>query len=395
MVTKYSERKTMIKKKTKPNHDLKNWFKGTLLVGAVPLAVFAADRLFAKPSQLETRVQVAQPAEVNDVDTPTYAIPDFNASEPNVADVNEPKDTEARVDEPNGLFYIVQRGDNLWNIAKKHKVSLSDLKQANQGINYDKLEVGQRVILPEAKKAAETGSEKGKDKSKIEEIIKQGFYIIEDGDTLTGLAKELNIPYTRLRLGNYDINPNKLRTGQKIEIPNKAEIVIEKEPGINYKELYKTLIKHEDVRTKVYLDSKEIQTIGVGFNLRKEGAKERIEELGYDYGKVLRGEQEIKRLEAYNLMREDLAMAVLHAKDYMGGSWDGLHEDAKEILVDMAYNMGENLGGIWSLRACLKAGKYEDAARRMETYQWYKETGRRAKGLVAKMKNIEQNPLKT
>ena len=89
--------------KKQPNHDLKNWFKRTLLVGAVPLAIFAANKLFAKsakPSRLETRVQAVQPAEVNDVNTLQYSIPqpdtpvepnyanEPNAPEPNVADVN-------------------------------------------------------------------------------------------------------------------------------------------------------------------------------------------------------------------------------------------------------------------------------------------------------------------
>lgn len=49
---------------------------------------------------------------------------------------------------PAGPVYIVQEGDNLWNIALRFGVSLDELKEANDITNPDALKVGDRLIIP-------------------------------------------------------------------------------------------------------------------------------------------------------------------------------------------------------------------------------------------------------
>ncbi len=52
-----------------------------------------------------------------------------------------------------GGTYVVQKGDILGRIAKKHGVKLADLKKAN-GLTSDKIVVGQKLVIPGAKAEA-------------------------------------------------------------------------------------------------------------------------------------------------------------------------------------------------------------------------------------------------
>ena len=55
-----------------------------------------------------------------------------------------------------GKYYIVAKGDNPVSIAKKLKVSQSDLLSANGITDPTKLQIGQKLIIPSQKSAAKT-----------------------------------------------------------------------------------------------------------------------------------------------------------------------------------------------------------------------------------------------
>lgn len=43
--------------------------------------------------------------------------------------------------------YIVQEGDTVWDISKKHKLSLEEIMQANPGVDLDRIKIGQELII--------------------------------------------------------------------------------------------------------------------------------------------------------------------------------------------------------------------------------------------------------
>ena len=43
--------------------------------------------------------------------------------------------------------YTIRRGDTLSHIAKKHKVSITDIRRLN-GIKNNRIQVGQEITLP-------------------------------------------------------------------------------------------------------------------------------------------------------------------------------------------------------------------------------------------------------
>ncbi len=58
-----------------------------------------------------------------------------------------------------GNFYIVAKGDNPVKIAKKLKVSESDLLAANHIDDPRKLQIGQKLIVPKSKAKAKKGGD--------------------------------------------------------------------------------------------------------------------------------------------------------------------------------------------------------------------------------------------
>lgn len=92
-------------------------------------------------------------------------------------------------------YYIVQKGDTLWNIANKYKTTVSKLKDINN-LSSNLIFVGQKLLIP----------------SNVKE------YIVQKGDTLYAISRMFNTTVSDL------INLNNLKTttlqiGQKLLIP--------------------------------------------------------------------------------------------------------------------------------------------------------------------------------
>ncbi|WP_245684763.1 LysM peptidoglycan-binding domain-containing protein [Orenia metallireducens] len=46
------------------------------------------------------------------------------------------------------ILYIVKKGDTFYSIAKKYKISVAELRDANPRINPDELLIGQKICIP-------------------------------------------------------------------------------------------------------------------------------------------------------------------------------------------------------------------------------------------------------
>jgi lysozyme len=127
------------------------------------------------------------------------------------------------------------------------------------------------------------------------------------------------------------------------------------------------LLKHEGLKLFVYNDSEGIPTIGVGRNLKSRG---------------------ITKEEAMYLLDNDI-------KDFTDKlsralPWfDALPQDVKNVLIDMAFNMG--IGGLLGFHMTLsniKAGDYEAASESMLDSKWADQVGYRAQELSNILKSV-------
>jgi len=145
------------------------------------------------------------------------------------------------------------------------------------------------------------------------------------------------------------------------------------------------LAKHEGRMKHVYLDTLQIPSIGIGFNLKRGGAREALQKVGADYDKVLAGTQDLTEAQIDGLFNKDLDTALAAAHRQVP-NFDDLAFNARLVVVDMMF-MGEAaFAGFKKLIAALKNRDYNIAADEMKSSQWYVQVKNRGIEDVALMK---------
>ncbi len=124
-----------------------------------------------------------------------------------------------------------------------------------------------------------------------------------------------------------------------------------------------TIIQHEGKRNKVYLDTKNIPTIGIGFNLTRDDAKSKIESLGLNFSDILLGKELLADDQMMYLFEEDFDRIVKIAKSFLY-NFDEHPDEIKFVIIDMAYNLENNLFGFTDLREALANKDYNTAYRK-------------------------------
>jgi|ERR1700733_3578747 tyrosinase len=98
--------------------------------------------------------------------------------------------------------YVVQQGDTLSGIAQRFGVSLQALEAANPQIHDpNKIYPGQVITVPVNPPP-------------------HGTYVVQSGDTLSGIAQKLGVSLQALEAANPQISdPNLIFPGQLVTIP--------------------------------------------------------------------------------------------------------------------------------------------------------------------------------
>jgi membrane-bound lytic murein transglycosylase D len=126
----------------------------------------------------------------------------------------------ARVDRPGKsrhsrnvrAVHVVRRGDSLWSIAKRHNMDVVQLANLNRIDPTDTLKAGQRLQL--------TASSSGKSSSAtITSDSGDGHrvtYVVQRGDTLSGIARTLRVSVSSLRDWNDLSSKATIKPGQRL-----------------------------------------------------------------------------------------------------------------------------------------------------------------------------------
>lgn len=161
---------------------------------------------------------------------------------------------------------------------------------------------------------------------------------------------------------------------------------------IDRAKLAKQLERHEGKRSKVYLDSEGIPTIGIGFNLKRSDAKAKIESLGLDYQQVLDGKQELTDAQIQTLFDADISASIAECKK-LYGNFDELSEVRQRVLADMMFNLGPTrLAGFKKMAEAIKAKDFPRAADEMRNSKWYEQVKVRGVTLVEMMRTDNDPP---
>lgn len=104
-----------------------------------------------------------------------------------------------------GMSYIVKKGDTLGRIARRHKITTAELRQANH-LSGDLIQVGQRLHIPKNLASGTSYTSKFK------------FHIVQRGDTLSEIAQTNGIAVAELKTAN-NLSSDLIRVGQTLQIP--------------------------------------------------------------------------------------------------------------------------------------------------------------------------------
>ncbi len=114
------------------------------------------------------------------------------------------------------LEYVVVKGDNLGNIAKKHKVSTDDLKLWNN-LTDNNIQLGSTLIVSKTEVVVAEKTAK-KDKSATKAKVSEEHYYVQKGDSLYKIAKKYpGITISDIKKWNGISNEN-LKPGMKLKI---------------------------------------------------------------------------------------------------------------------------------------------------------------------------------
>lgn len=110
---------------------------------------------------------------------------------------------------PDGSFtYVIQRGDNLFAIARRYGTTVSAITAVNPGINPNMLQIGQAICIPgEPSVVCSEGS---------------FSYTIQRGDSLNALAQRFGTNPSAIITLNPGLDPGSLQVGRIICIPGAA-----------------------------------------------------------------------------------------------------------------------------------------------------------------------------
>jgi lysozyme len=154
------------------------------------------------------------------------------------------------------------------------------------------------------------------------------------------------------------------------------------------KEIRDFVIKHEGVRSLMYYDSLGIPTIGVGFNLLRDDAKERVAKVGGNYNSIATKKSRLDPNQISALLDLDIDDCVKDLRALFT-AFDAMPLVVQKCLVDLRFNLGPTrFRGFPNTIADFKKGDYKSAARRLSVSKWAGQVGKRATEIIGLLNSV-------
>jgi murein DD-endopeptidase MepM/ murein hydrolase activator NlpD len=136
-----------------------------------------------------------------------------------------------------GVWHQVRKGDTIWDIAKRYRVSAESILNANHIPSTRGLSVGKKLFIPmdsSPRKTSSTASRKATARVTSDDVshskptrnkqvsqpqrVNETWHKIKAGDTLSAIAKKYNVSVSRLMRAN-GLTSSRLRVNQQLVIP--------------------------------------------------------------------------------------------------------------------------------------------------------------------------------
>ena len=144
---------------------------------------------------------------------------------------------------------------------------------------------------------------------------------------------------------------------------------------------------NEGYKPRVYIDTVGHPTVGIGFNLDRWDARQRLAAVGANYDKIRAGSATLTDYQIRTLFYYDMANSVSCASSWLSQVWGRMNSDQKSAVADMAFNLGcSGLKKFRNMKAALLEGDYSGAAREMRNSKWCRQVKSRCDRNIACMK---------
>lgn len=135
-------------------------------------------------------------------------IPDYKAETSDAGQSDENTGDATPEAAQQGVEHIVQPGEGLSQIAEKYGVDEAAIAAANGIANRNVLRVGQKLIIPGV-----TAKDVAKARGNI--------HVVQSGESLAGIAAQYGISTNELAKMNNLVNPDAIKVGQELIVPEK------------------------------------------------------------------------------------------------------------------------------------------------------------------------------
>ena len=139
---------------------------------------------------------------------------------PNTGSQNKPTPKPAPSTPATSQTYTVQAGDTLSGIARKYDTTVSALVKANHIKNANLISVGQKLVVGTKTVAKPTPQPEPKPAPSTPATGQT--YIVQAGDTLSGIARKYGTTVSALVKANHIKNANLISVGQKLVVSHQA-----------------------------------------------------------------------------------------------------------------------------------------------------------------------------
>ncbi len=132
-----------------------------------------------------------------------------------------------------------------------------------------------------------------------------------------------------------------------------------------------------------YKDMKGILTVGYGFNLEQDGAKQILAAVGADYDAIVNSRltdnpATLTHQQAEALLRNTAMRSVFECRNVYP-DYDRYSQNVKRVLLDLMFNMGpETMSQFKRFNSHIKAGRLNEAANCLLATDYAKQVGYRA-----------------
>lgn len=155
---------------------------------------------------------------------PVRAAPEgVTRPEPTLQPMINPELADEPVELPPATIYTVVSGDTLGAIARRHGVSVAQLKSAN-GLSSDLIRVGDELVIPGVGETvrAPAAAASASSPPPASPVSTGGTYTVAAGDTLGAIARRYGLTVGQLKAAN-GLSNDLIRVGQELVIPTTAE----------------------------------------------------------------------------------------------------------------------------------------------------------------------------